>query len=251
MRKKGGKMFVFSAKKRTIVFAVFLAIFIAVTVAVFTVKGGTEPTSRPQGKRTVVLDAGHGGVDAGVTGKGGLKEADFNLDMVFRLQKALEKEGYSVVLTRKDEKGLYGDGDENFKRADMQARKEIIRSASPDLFISVHANKYPSSDRRGAQAFFDEFNPSGKALAEAIQISFNRLNERYVGRTFSALSGDYYVLKCTFAPSVILECGFLSNPEDEALLSDDGYRDALVEAILNGVVEYSAKGEHSERGKVS
>ena len=59
------------------------------------------------------------------------------------------------------------------------------------------------------------------------------------------------MLKCTFAPSVILECGFLSNPEDEALLSDDGYRDALVEAILDGVVEYSAKGEHSERGKVS
>ena len=241
MQEKRNNLFVFTIRKKRLV-ALFLLVFI-VSVGVgayFLFFRADLETARPLSRPVVVLDAGHGGVDAGVTAKGGLKESDFNLAMVYLLQDLFSQGGFSVVLTRRDEKGLYGATDGDFKRADMKARKEIIQSTDPDLVISVHANKYPSASRRGAQAFFDGFNPAGKALAFAIQDAFNVLNEKTVGRTFSALSGDYYILKCTHAPSVIVECGFLSNPEDEKLLSDAAYREELARSIYAGTVVFLA-----------
>ena len=239
--------------KNTIIFAIRKgAIFVPVVLiaaalvvgAVFAATyAGDARTSRPEKRVTVVLDAGHGGIDAGVTGKSGLKESDFNLDMAFRLKEKMEKEGFFVVLTRENEKGLCPDDEPKFKREDMRKRKEIVQKTSPDLLISIHANKFPSADRRGAQVFFDDFNLSGKELARSVQERFNGLNEKYVGRRFAALGGDYFVLKCTHAPSVIAECGFLSNSEDEKLLCDPGYREELAEAIFDGAVDFLSQRE--------
>lgn len=236
MQKKERKFFIFTIKKATVVFGLALAVFcVAAGAATPFLLDGTAAAT-PLGRPIVVLDAGHGGIDRGVTGRGGLTEAEFNLDMAYLLKGVLEEGGFSVVLTRTGREGLYGDDADNFKRADMKKRKEIVQSVDPDLFLSIHANKFPSSERRGAQVFFDDFNPAGKALAESIQQEVNRLNEKYVGRTFAALSGDYYMLKCTHAPSALIECGFLSNEEDEKLLSDKSYCLLLSEAIYAGMV---------------
>ena len=224
-------------KRRNIV--IFLTVLASIT-AFFVCVGAfykTPVIKADANSITVVLDAGHGGVDGGVSGvKTGIKESDLNLDVVMKLKGCFESAGINVVLTRNSDAGLYGVATKNRKRKDMEKRKEIIENARPNAMISVHMNNYPVSTRRGAQVFFKKGDETGKDLADEIQKSFNGMEE-CVKQT-SALSGDYYILNCTSYPSVICECGFLSNPEDEALLSDEGYRDKIAYAIFKGAISY-------------
>lgn len=225
-------------KKRLI--AIIIAVIMCIAIGGGTyvaVTGATPPT-----RLTVVVDAGHGGIDAGVVGKAGTKESEFNLLMAKELGKALSQAGFRVVYTRKSSDGLYGKDTKDFKRRDMAARKKVIVDADADLVVSVHANKFPGDDRRGAQVFYDDLNAAGKDVASLVQNNFNVLNEKNVGRAFEPLSGDYYILKCTQKPSIIVECGFLSNPSDEELLNDPIYRKTLAEAIAGGVSDYFAAG---------
>lgn len=185
---------------------------------------------------TVVLDAGHGGVDGGVVGKTtGVKESEINLSLVYALKEDFENAGFKVVLTRTDEGGLYGLPTKGFKRRDMQKRREIIEEASPAVMLSVHQNYFPSDpSRRGGQAFYRMGSASGQKLAQSIQAELNTLSQR----EHSALTGDYYMLECTNFTSVIVECGFLSNAEDEALLTDPSYREKLANAIFCGTLAF-------------
>jgi N-acetylmuramoyl-L-alanine amidase len=100
-------------------------------------------------------------------------------------------------------------------------------------------NKYSASTRRGAQVFYKENDEKGKLLADSVQASFNQMEEAV--RECSALKGDYYILNCTDYPSIIAECGFLSNPEDEALLITDEYQDSIAYTIFKGIVGYLAQ----------
>lgn len=185
---------------------------------------------------TVVLDAGHGGVDPGVLGvQTKVKESDLNLMIVRELQEDFENAGFAVVLTRTDEGGLYGLPTEGFKKRDMQKRKEIIESAAPRLMISVHQNNFVSDrSRRGGQVFYNGESEEGKALADSIQSRLNALG----GCAYSALKGDYYMLNCTQYTSVIVECGFLSNAEDEKLLTSKSYREQLAYEIFTGTLAF-------------
>ena len=188
-------------------------------------------------KIRVVLDAGHGGIDGGVCGVNtGVKESELNLQVVKKLKNYLTSAGMSVVLTRNSEAGLYGIASSNFKKKDMQKRRDVIKNASPDIVISIHMNKFSISTRRGAQVFYKAGDEFGLILAKSVQESFNQMNEST--REFSALSGDYYILNCSNYPSIIAECGFLSNPEDEALLITEAYQDNVAYAIFKGVVSY-------------
>lgn len=186
---------------------------------------------------TVVLDAGHGGVDGGVVGvRSGEKESDINLAIVFLLQAKFEEAGFRVVLTRKTEAGLYGAATPGFKRRDMERRAEIIADANPSLVISIHQNFFSMPSRRGAQVFFRETNERSVSLAGSIQTALNAMPE-CVKQT-NSLKGDYFILNCTEAPAVIVECGFLSNEEDEALLLDRSYQRKLAAAIETGALRF-------------
>ncbi len=186
---------------------------------------------------TVVVDAGHGGIDGGVTGKiTGVRESDVNLDISRLLQKKLEEAGLSVVLTRNSEAGLYGAAVSGYKMRDMKKRKEIIEGASPALVISVHQNFFPLSSRRGAQVFYRADSEESHSLACLIQNAFNEMPE--CARKSQPLAGDYYILNCSDYPSVIAECGFLSNAADEALLVTSEYRLRIAETITEGVLAY-------------
>lgn len=187
----------------------------------------------------VVLDAGHGGIDGGVCGKRtGTKESAINLAIVMKLKPLFDDAGFDTVLTRKTDGGLYGAATKGFKKRDMQKRKEIIERAAPALVISVHQNYYPSSFLRGGQVFFNAESESGKAFADVMQKNFNEVYAKEGARERRALSGDYFMLKCTSAPSVIAECGFLSNPEDERLLSSELFQEKIAEAIFASALEY-------------
>lgn len=185
---------------------------------------------------TVVLDAGHGGIDGGVSGRvTGVSESEINLDIVKKVQIYFERAGITCVLTRSTDAGLYGTLGKGFKKRDMQRRKEIIEEAKPVAVISVHQNFYSDSSKRGAHVFFRADSAQGKLLAAAVQ---KQLDALYNIDGRAALTGDYYILNCTDYPSIIAECGFLSSAEDEALLVQDDYRDKVAYAIFTGFIEY-------------
>ncbi|MBQ8684833.1 MAG: N-acetylmuramoyl-L-alanine amidase [Clostridia bacterium] len=187
----------------------------------------------------IVLDAGHGGIDGGVTGAAsGVRESDLNLQITMALKDELEDIGFEVVLTRKTEEGLYGTTAKGFKKRDMQKRKEIIEEAKPSLVISVHQNFYPLKSTRGAQVFYSKESEEGKALALALQEKLNGLYSEESVKPRSAALGEYYMLECTAYPSVIVECGFLSNAKDEALLQSAVWQKKLCESVASGVVAY-------------
>lgn len=191
----------------------------------------------PRKEYVVVIDAGHGGGDAGVVGSiSGVSEAEINLLVAFTLKKQLEERGVRVVMTR-EKKSVLEDGIGS-KSDDFEKRKSIINDNSPDLVISIHQNKFPDSTRRGAQVFYNVSSEQGKSLATAVQTSLNNLNQEKVGRSFSALKGDYYILNCSPYPSCIVECGFLSNPRDEELLLNAEYRENLSALIVKGTFAY-------------
>ncbi len=227
-------------KKRSVVITSVLLIALITFIVCF-----GALVKRPVGEATstgikIVLDAGHGGIDGGVTGvKTGVKESELNLLIVKRLEKYLSEAGFSVVLTRSSDAGLYGIATKNLKKKDMEKRKEIINSAVPSLVVSVHLNKFSMGSRRGAQVFYKESSDNSKILADSIQCCFNEMDE--APRQSSALVGDYYILNCSDYPSVICECGFLSNPQDEALLITEEYRDKIAYTIFKGVVGYLAQ----------
>lgn len=183
----------------------------------------------------VVIDAGHGGIDCGAVGnKLHIKESEVNLKISKKLEQYLVSGGFIVSLTRSSPAGLYGVATNNRKRKDMEKRKEIIKKVNPDMVISIHLNKYTSSYRHGGQVFYKKDDKLGKSLANSIQNNFNTLsNQKY-----NALSGDYYILNCTDIPSVICECGFLSNEEEEKLLSTDEYQDKIAYSIFKGIIAY-------------
>jgi len=193
----------------------------------------------PVNQKVVVIDVGHGGRDVGVVGSLGTKESELNLIIAQKLKEKFEKAGLFVVLTRENNEGLYESDAKNKKDSEMKKRKEIIQNNDPDFVISIHANQFPSdSTRRGAQVFYDEFNKEGKVLSEKIQDNLNVLNKEKTGRVCENLSGDFFVLKCTTKPSVLIECGFLSNEDDEKLLIDSKYQDQLTFAIYSGLIAF-------------
>lgn len=192
----------------------------------------------------VVLDAGHGAPDGGVVGTNtGVLESDLNLKMVKILQNYLENAGVKVVLTRKNKYALSG-GAKGFKKEDFKLRKEIIESVNPDAVISIHMNFYKAQpSRRGAQVFYDAKNPYSLLFAATLMQKINtEINKKYSGREYAALSGDFYIINSTSAPAAIVECGFLSNAEDEKLLVGDEYKKEFCYHLFSGVMQYLYTG---------
>lgn len=188
---------------------------------------------------TVVVDAGHGGIDGGVTGKHtNVKESDLNLAIAYCIKTELEDMGCEVVMTRKTEAGLYGLPTKGFKKRDMQRRKEIIQEANPDFLISVHQNYYPSKAVRGGQVFYAKESAQGKVFAECVQDKLNALYEEKGVSARKITAGEYFMLECAPCPSLIVECGFLSNTEDETLLLTESWKNRLAQAVTSGLTGY-------------
>ncbi len=214
-------------------------IIITALIAVLACLGGyfIKKASYESKKFTVVIDAGHGGIDGGALGATtGVRESDLNLLIAKNLKELFEESGFIVVMTREADEGLYGTTDPGFKKRDLSAREKIINNSLADLCISVHLNVYSSERRRGAQVFFNREILESKKLADLIQGRINGIGES--PRLYNALHGDYYLLNQSKIPTVIVECGFLSSPEDEKLLLNEEYRAKISSAIHKGCVDY-------------
>lgn len=193
---------------------------------------------------TIVVDAGHGGVDPGKVGVDGQLEKDINLQIALKLKEVLEsneKLNIEVVLTRTEDMGHYSESDSNKKMADMKKRCEIVDKADADLLVSIHQNSYHSSSVKGAQVFYYEKSEEGHKLATAIQTELvASLEDDGKGRVEKA-NDNYYILLNVECPAVIVECGFLSNPEEAEKLSGIEYQEMVAKAVGEGVVRYLEK----------
>lgn len=188
-------------------------------------------------KTCIVIDAGHGGTDPGKIGINGKKEKDINIQIAKELKKKLEKEGIEVVMTRESDEGLYNSSSRNKKVDDMKKRCKIIDEAKPVFTISIHQNSYPEEYVKGAQVFYYGQSQEGKELAEILQESMVQQLDKENHRTAKA-NESYYLLKKTESPTVIVECGFLSNSEEAKLLADKDYQKKVAEAIHTGIKKY-------------
>ena len=191
-------------------------------------------------KKTIVLDAGHGGMDSGAVGINGELEKNINLEIVRDLRDMLTLSGFNVVLTRNADKSIHDSGVtgiRNQKISDMENRLEIVKSYKDALFFSIHQNKFTDPEYFGAQIFYNENNPDNMLLAQIMQDNFKVIqpqNNREI-----KLSGDeLYLFKDTKIPAVLIECGFLSNEQDAQNLSNEEYQHKVAFMIYNGIIRY-------------
>ena len=188
----------------------------------------------------VVVDAGHGGTDPGKVGVDGSLEKDINLAVAERLKTYLEQDDVKVIMTRETDTGLYSETDSRKKMADMKKRCEIIEESGADLVVSIHQNSYHEEPVSGGQVFYYRDSSKGKALAEILQERFDYvLGDQ--NRRLPKANGNYYLLLHVKCPIVIVECGFLSNRKEAALLNSGEYQDKLAYTIHMGIMEYLNK----------
>ena len=223
-------MVLVSAKKKTLLVLLAAVIGLGAALTAVILPSALTPAVVANGM-TIVIDPGHGGRDGGVVGGvTGEKESEVNLGISKSLRHFLREAGYNVVMTRETDEDL-AKGDGSFKKADMLARKKIIEAADADLVLSVHQNSYPRRDIRGAQVFYAPNSEVGAEYATRIQ---SVLNDS-LGSDRVAKSGDYYIIQCSDVPSVLVECGFLSNPEEESLLVTAEYQQRVAYALSTAV----------------
>nr|WP_294494845.1 N-acetylmuramoyl-L-alanine amidase [uncultured Mediterraneibacter sp.] len=190
-----------------------------------------ETSKFTQGEPTIILDPGHGGIDAGKTGVNGAQEKEINLKIAMKIKTILSEEGLSTVMTRIDDERLAESQVE-----DLKARTDIMNAQNPSLVVSIHQNSYHDEGVSGAQVFYHSKSEEGQLAAQAIQEQLNKINP---DNTKKIKANDtYYILKNTDVPVVIVECGFLSNYEEAEKLSDEAYQQTVAEAIAEGIKKF-------------
>ena len=215
---------------------IFALVFIA--LASFVLSANSITSSTPKPSITIALDAGHGGIDGGTVGVATGKDENFlNLEYCLCLEKILESFNVKVVMTRTSLNGLYSPFAENKKLDDMARRKQIVENSGADILLSVHMNSFPLSSSRGAQVFYKSGDDKSAVLAECIQSVF--IQTLPEARKSTSI-GDYYMLNEFDIPCVIIECGYLSNADEEALLVQEDYKKLVCGAIFIGLVKFLA-----------
>ena len=203
------------------------AAYVETVNAVNALQGNNADTD---GIQTVVIDAGHGGDDPGKIGINGAPEKDINLRITEKLRQYLEADGIRVVLTRETEDGLYDASAPNKKVQDMKRRIEKIEQTDPVLTVSIHQNSYPEEYVHGAQVFYYNGSSGGEQLAGLIQTQLVQDLDPENHRQIKP-NDSYYLLKKTKGTIVIVECGFLSNAEEDLLLQSGAYQTKLASAL--------------------
>lgn len=227
-------------KKRNRYMIYFLIVSTLVAVVLFLDPASAQVMRQSRG--TIVIDAGHGGFDAGASGRvTKVREDGLNLSVAKKLERLFEINGFMVVMTREDDKAIA-----STKKGDMARREQIIEDADPDIVISIHMNKFGDASVAGPMAFYYEKSEEGKMLAQFIQQYLNEYLQPPKPRTYKP--EDYFMLRKGDCPCVLVECGFLSNEREEGLLQTDEYQEKCAKAIYKGAAEFFDAIKHPDSG---
>lgn len=202
-----------------------------------------QTNALPITNKTIVIDAGHGLPDEGAVGFNGTTEQAINLSVSLKLQQLIEQSGAKVLLTRSDENGIYSidtDSIRNKKVSDIKNRVEIGNGNNADIFISIHLNKFPESIYRGWQTFYQKGNEKSRILAQNIQENLGKNIEFKNNRVPLPITG-VYIMDHVNIPTIVIECGFLSNPQEAELLKGENYQNKLAWGIFIGIQNYFQK----------
>lgn len=198
----------------------------------------------------IVVDPGHGGIDIG-TSKDSVIESKVDLSISKKLKSFLDSDIYSAVLTRSTDIALdsrSNNGDTRQER-DLNARTNIINKSGAKLFVSIHVNSYPESpSTNGSIVYYNDKYPQSRVLAQDIQKALNNLKIRNLKRqTNNSQTADYYVLKNSNIPGVIVETAFITNVKERQLLATDSFREKIAKAISTGIKEYSSMKKNKNK----
>ena len=223
--------------------ALFLVLAVGIAYGVELYVSGDSYVSAMQELSTdkvIIIDAGHGGEDPGAIGSDGSYEKDINLALALEVGAALEREGYAVVYTRTEDKLLYTE-EENVKGirkiSDLKNRCKIAAEYPNAIFVSIHMNSFSNPKYSGLQVYYSKSNEGSYNLANSIQSSVKESVDTSNERVIKEGKG-MYVLENVTNPAVLVECGFLTNPEECEKLSKKEYRKQLSLAIVCGIIEY-------------
>ena len=198
----------------------------------------TSPEKEPP---VIVLDAGHGGADGGCVSVNGVPEKGINLNILLRLRDLLRMEGYTVEVTRDSDKSIHDDGVEgiaNQKSSDMDNRLALFNQYDNAVCISVHQNQFTDPAYSGAQMFYSDNVKRSGTLAQCLQNAFVTQLQPDNAREIKQCGKELYLCYFSENPTVMVECGFLSNPDEAALLESEEYQQKVAFTIFSGLQQY-------------
>lgn len=187
--------------------------------------------ANPKQIKTVVIDPGHGGYDAGSIGVNGTIEKNTTLSISLKIGSILEKKGFNVVYTRESDKVTWPSDN----KKDLAARAAIANEASADIFISIHLNTFNMEEVRGTETYYNKASTEGKKIAELIQ---NQIIKDVKFNNRGAQPGDFSVLRKVEAPAILIELGYISNKAEESLLNSISFQNKISQSIASGIYTY-------------
>lgn len=221
-----------------ILFLLIGAIVASWKLSELTANVSKEEKKAKKDEAVIVIDPGHGGEDPGKVGVNDVLEKDLNLQIAKKVKKLLEESGVKIVMTRTNDKVP------DAKKEDLNGRVQLINETKPDLALCIHQNSYPDAAIKGAQVFYHTITPEAEDVASIVQEQLRTVdptNTRQIKE-----NDTYYMLKNCQVPTIIVECGFLTNPDEAAKLTQEKYQDQIAQAICEGVVKWlsgDAEGE--------
>jgi len=190
----------------------------------------------------IVVDAGHGGEDGGCVSESGVLEKDINLEVAKKVAEMLNAMGYNTLMTRDEDKMLYdmyGDNYEGRKKTyDLKNRLKFTRENDADALVSIHMNKFPQSRYQGLQVYYSKNHTESAQLAQSIQEHCRQYLQTDNERAVKEAGSSIFLLDRAEMPAVLVECGFLSNPEETEMLCDDEYRKKLSLVISLAIISH-------------
>jgi N-acetylmuramoyl-L-alanine amidase len=197
----------------------------------------TESSEGP----VIVIDPGHGGMDGGAVGVNGVIEKDINLSLSLDLAEMFRFAGYQVVLTRTDDRSIHDDGVQGVKKqksSDLHNRLKIMNEESNSIILSIHQNQFSQAKYSGGQVFYGALNEQSSILAQSIQSNLKSMLQPENNREYKRAYDTLFLLNNAVPPTVLVECGFLSNPEEAELLSQREYQQKLAFVIFSSTLQY-------------
>ena len=232
---KDNKLFVVFMSLFLSVCFLYTALFLGLLRMLLPEVQSVDANPRPM----IILDAGHGGEDGGATGTNGVTEKDLNMTLTSALATLLRLGGYEVLESRTEDKLLYDEGTKkgHKKQGDLKNRLALTKQYPESVFISIHMNTFPGESCRGTQIWYSQNNADSAEWASAIQERVKGLLQPENNRKIKAATSNIYILRHAEVPAILIECGFISTPDECERLCSPAYQKALVLTIFSAIDE--------------